>query len=80
MSNDTFRFEAHQSLLELDAATTKMMMLVVAGEVSGCLWKEAFSRVGSAYTALASVVAGVQIDAMPALDGRSSDDLITPEK
>ncbi|MHA3737825.1 hypothetical protein ACXR0M_19415 [Pseudomonas sp. Eth.TT006] len=69
--SDDFRFRAHVLLVELDAATTQLMMLVVAGEISGTQWDETFSRQSAAYTAWISAVAGVSIDPMPALDGRS---------
>lgn len=70
---DDFRFQSHVLLVELDAATTQLMMLVVTGELSGVRWDEAFARQSSAYSAWVSVATGVQIDPMPALDGRPSE-------
>jgi hypothetical protein len=72
-SNDEFRFQSHAHLVELDAATNQLMMLVVAGELSGNRWNEALARQSAAYSAWLSVVAGVQIDPMPVLDGRPPD-------
>lgn len=78
--NDNFRFQSHVLLVELDAATTQLMMLVVAGELSGSLWDKAFARQSSAYSAWLSAAAGVQIDPMPVLDGRPADGSFTQEK
>ncbi|MNF49261.1 hypothetical protein D3C84_305280 [compost metagenome] len=72
-SIDDFRFTAHHLLLDLDATTNHLMMLVVSSEVSGSRWDEAVSRHQSAYVAWASIVTGVQTDPMPALDGRPAD-------
>jgi hypothetical protein len=41
---DDFRFTAHQHLLDLDATTNHLMMLVVAKEVSGIRWDDAVLR------------------------------------
>lgn len=38
---DDFRIHSHELLLELDAATCRMMMLVSAGRTSGPEWAEA---------------------------------------
>ncbi|MEN5147821.1 hypothetical protein ACP3TY_07160 [Pseudomonas rustica] len=43
-SHEDFRFNAHKHLLDLDASTTRLMMLVVASEVSGLHWNEAVTR------------------------------------
>ncbi|MEB0226307.1 hypothetical protein [Pseudomonas sp. 10S4] len=48
-SIDDFRFESHQLLLELDAATMGMMMLVSSGCVSGPEWDAANKRQHDAY-------------------------------
>jgi hypothetical protein len=48
-SIDDFRFESHQLLLELDAATLGMMMLVSARCVSGPEWEAATKRQHDAY-------------------------------
>lgn len=72
-SNDDFRFQSHSLLVELDAATNQLMMLVVADELSGNRWDEALARQSAAYSAWVNVVAGVQIDPMPVLDGRPFD-------
>lgn len=69
-SIDDFRFNAHHLLLDLDAATNHLMMLVVSREVSGVRWDEAVSRHRRAYEAWACLSTGVQTDPMPALDGR----------
>lgn len=72
-SIDDFRFTAHHLLLDLDAATNRLMQLVVSREVSGSQWDEAMSRHKSAYQAWASVSTGVQTDPMPVLDGRPTE-------
>lgn len=52
MSNmDEFRYKSHELLIELDAATTRMMMLVSMKEVSGPLWDEASNSHRDAYDA-----------------------------
>lgn len=43
-SFEEFRTTSHKLLIELDAATTKMMMLVSAKEVSGPFWDDATLR------------------------------------
>ena len=80
ISKDDFRFQSHVLLVELDAATNQLMMLVVAGELSGSRWDEAFARQSAAYSAWVSAAAGVQVDPMPVLDGRPADGALTPEK
>lgn len=67
---ENLRFKSHVLLIELDAATAQLMMLVVAGELSGARWDEALARQSVAYSAWITAVAGVQIDPMSALDGR----------
>jgi hypothetical protein len=65
---EDFRFNAHKRLLEVDASTSLLMMLVVSGEVSGGGWDEAWTRQKLAYDAWTTLVCGVQIDSMTALD------------
>ena len=48
-SIDDFRFESHQLLLELDAATMGMMTLVSSRCVSGPEWDAANKRQHEAY-------------------------------
>ena len=72
-SIDDFRFTAHHLLLDLDATTNHLMMLVVSSKVSGSQWDEAVARHKNAYAAWASIVTGVQTDPMPALDARPVD-------
>ena len=48
-SIDDFRFESHQLLLELDAATMGMMTLVSSRCVSGPEWDAANKRQQEAY-------------------------------
>ncbi|OKK40575.1 hypothetical protein BS643_22800 [Pseudomonas protegens] len=50
-TSDDFRFSSHHLLIELDAATNHLMMLVVAKEVSGTRWDEAALRQKLAYEA-----------------------------
>ena len=50
-SIEEFRYKSHQLLLELDAATTRMMMLVALHEVSGPVWNEAYQDHCNAYKA-----------------------------
>jgi len=72
--SDDFRFRSHVLLVELDAATTQLMMLVDAAEISGTQWDEALSPQSAAYKEWISAVAGISIDPMPALDGRAPGD------
>lgn len=69
-TSDDFRFKAHQHLLDLDATTNHLMMLVVASEVSGPRWSEALLRQKMAYEAWSAILIGIQIDPMPIFDGR----------
>jgi hypothetical protein len=50
-STDDFRFKSHQFLLELDAATTEMMLLVSCRETTGERWALASQRHCAAYAA-----------------------------
>jgi hypothetical protein len=70
---DDFRFIAHKHLLDLDAATTHLMMLVVSSEVSGSHWEDAVSRHKLAIDAWSALFVGIPLDPMSALDGRSPD-------
>lgn len=69
-SIDDFRFESHQLLLELDAATMGMMTLVSSRCVSGPEWDAANNRQHEAYKCWdafmnASLIAS--IDSPPAI-------------
>ncbi|MNP51831.1 hypothetical protein D3C76_1461800 [compost metagenome] len=73
MSNlDDFRFQSHELLLQLDAATTHLMMLVSARQVEGSSWIEATNRQKLAYEAWATFLNAPKIDPMPILDGRAA--------
>jgi len=48
---DDFRLKSHQLLIELDAATSKMMMMVSAKEVVGADWDAAALRHHDAFDA-----------------------------
>ncbi len=41
---ENFRYQSHELLIELDAATTVIMMLVTAGELHGGRWDDAVAR------------------------------------
>lgn len=41
---EDFRFKSHELLIELDAATTRIMLLISANEVTGPQWDEAVER------------------------------------
>lgn len=72
LSTDDFRFNAHHLLLDLDATTSHLMMLVVSHEVSGSRWEEALARQQRAYAAWISILPGIHVDPMPVLDGRAA--------
>lgn len=57
-STDDLRFKSHQFLLELDAATTGMMMLVSTHEMTGERWELARQRHCAAYEAWNSFING----------------------
>lgn len=77
LPTDDFRFTAHQHLLDLDATTNHLMMLVVAKEVSGIRWDDAVLRQKLAFEAWTSILPGVHTDPMPALDGRPPEEPLT---
>ncbi|WP_104698505.1 hypothetical protein [Pseudomonas syringae group genomosp. 3] len=52
--SDEFRFRCHELLLQVDATTAKMMMLVVAKEVCGAQWDDAAKLQISAFEAWSS--------------------------
>lgn len=62
---DDFRFKSHHLLLELDAATNQMMMLVSAGKVTGDSWIEAVERQKQAYEAWAAFLYESETEAIP---------------
>lgn len=72
-SIDDFRFTAHHVLLDLDAATNHLMLLVVSREVEGSRWDDAVALHRQSYEAWASIFTGVKTDPMPALDGRPAE-------
>jgi hypothetical protein len=73
MSNeDDFRFQSHYLLLELDAATNRLMMLVAARQVTGYLWDETAKRQKLAYEEWA-VFLYAKTNQMPSLIGPSAD-------
>jgi len=49
---EDYRFKCHELLIELDASTNTMMMLVAARELAGEKWSSAVSRNREAYAAL----------------------------
>ncbi|WP_434603976.1 hypothetical protein [Pseudomonas sp. R1-7] len=65
------RFHAHHLLLELDAATNQMMMLIAGRQAAGHLWDQAAKRQKQAYEAWAVFLYKPAIDPMPSLDGRA---------
>ncbi|MBF6039397.1 hypothetical protein H8F22_10990 [Pseudomonas sp. P154a] len=73
MSNtDDYRFQSHKLLLELDSATTSLMMLVSARQIEGAPWIDATNRQRLAYEAWAAFLCVPKIDPMPILDGRAA--------
>lgn len=48
---EEFRFKSHELLVELDGSTTALMMLVVAGRVTGTEWCDAVERHAQACSA-----------------------------
>jgi hypothetical protein len=70
-TTDDYRFQSHHLLLELDASTNHMMMLVSARQTSGYPWEEAARRQKLAYETWAAFLNAPQTDPMPTLDGRA---------
>ncbi|VVO23812.1 hypothetical protein [Pseudomonas fluorescens] len=48
-TEDEFRIKAHRLLVELDAATSEMMQLISAHQMSGPEWDETSKRQHEAY-------------------------------
>lgn len=48
---DDFRFRSHELLVELDAATTKIMMMVALKQVSGPDWEDTIKKHHDAFDA-----------------------------
>lgn len=73
---DEFRFQSHHLLLELDAATNHLMMLVSARQATGYIWDEAAKRQKLAYEIWAAFLYGPEpapeTDPMPSLDARAA--------
>jgi hypothetical protein len=70
---DDFRLKSHHLLLELDAATNHMMMLVSARKITGDPWSEAAERQKQAYEAWAAFLSESETNPMPCLDGQAAD-------
>lgn len=49
--SEEFRFKAHELLIELDASTNHLMLLVVSHQLTGASWTTATERYASAYAA-----------------------------
>lgn len=71
-NTDDYRFRSHELLLELDAATTSLMMLVSARRLEGSPWADAINRQKLAYEAWVTLLNAPKIDPMPVLDGRAA--------
>jgi hypothetical protein len=72
--NDDFRFTSHHLLIELDAATNHLMMLVVAKEIAGPRWENATDRHRRAYDAWAALLYGSQKESLNDTMERHADD------
>jgi hypothetical protein len=68
---DDYRFQSHKFLLEIDAATTGLMLLVSARQTEGAPWTDATHRLKLAYETWAAFLDSPTIDPMPILDGRA---------
>ena len=66
---DDYRFQSHHILLELDAATTALMMLVSGRQTEGPRWCGAVERHKLAYETWAAFLRPPATDPMPVLDG-----------
>lgn len=42
--HDDYRYAAHRHLLDLEASTYQLMMLVASGDISGIIWDGALER------------------------------------
>lgn len=54
-ANDDFRFKAHEHLIDLEAMTNQLMMLVVSDELTGKIWDDALTRQRCSYAAWIAV-------------------------
>lgn len=69
---EDYRFQSHHILLELDAATTVLMMLVSGRQTEGPQWCGAVERHKLAYETWAAFLQTPATDPMPVLDGRAT--------
>ncbi|WP_268800180.1 hypothetical protein [Pseudomonas huanghezhanensis] len=58
-NDDDVRFQAHECLLKLDAATVEMMKLVTLDQLGGPEWYEAVKAQRQAYETLHKTLADV---------------------
>lgn len=65
LTNEDFRFKAHHYLLDLEATNNHLMLLVVAGEVSGKIWDDALARQKCSYAAWFEVVESNDVSDAP---------------
>ena len=71
------RFQSHKLLLELDAATTMLMMLVSARQSEGSEWLLAVRRHKLAYEAWVEFLSAPATDPMSLVDRRTAGGLGT---
>ena len=65
LMKEDFRFKAHHYLLDLEATNNHLMLLIVAGEVTGKIWDDAISRQKCSYAAWLEAVDANEVSDAP---------------
>ena len=65
LTNEDFRFKAHHYLLDLEATNNHLMLLVVAGEVTGKIWDDALTKQKCSYAAWLEAVDANEVSGAP---------------
>ena len=65
---DDFRFKAHEHLIDLEATTNQLMLLVVSDEMTGKIWDDTLSRQKCSYSAWIAVAESRSCPDVPAID------------
>ena len=71
---DDFRFKSHQHLIDLEATTNHLMMLVVSDEMTGKNWEDALSRQKCSYAAWIAFADSLTCPDVPAIDEELIDE------
>lgn len=73
-ASDDFRFKSHEHLIDLEATTNHLMMLVVSDEITGKIWDDALSRQKCSYAAWIAIADSRTCPDVPVIDEKLIDE------